>query len=260
MSVGARSDSMASSTLRRNVRMRERRALLIWKRFSLISGWPNLRGLGADDKVAHHRQLASTAQRITGNCRDDRLAHSGPFRCPDTLLGPSASSPISTSFSAFMASGRFSVINATWLSDDGLAGSACGPEAVGCGRWHRRCVVQAGYVPADKDMDEFARALRAGFARSLNPNMNIWEVASPIVTNYITKSIGPAAVISDLADTAMVLARFGPRLPRLVEGALMAQTNPPQVDRRTRKRWFVLAGCVGAIGGAGLVVLVNALL
>ena len=167
---------------------------------------------------------------------------------------------------------------------------------------------EAGYVPADKDVDEFARALRAvgepifgmnathismarllaylfevterfgmetrtelillqrtmvvveGVARSLNPNMNIWEVASPIVTSYITKSIGPAAVFSDLADTAKVLARFGPRLPALVEGALMAQTNPAQVDRRPRKRWFVLAGIVGAVGGAGLVVLANALL
>ncbi|MCX7558155.1 2-polyprenylphenol 6-hydroxylase [Sulfitobacter sp. F26204] len=166
---------------------------------------------------------------------------------------------------------------------------------------------EAGYVPADKDMDEFARALRAvgepifgmnathismarllaylfevterfgmetrtelillqrtmvvveGVARSLNPNMNIWEVASPIVTNYITKSIGPAALIGDLADTAMVLARFGPRLPALVEGALMAQTNPPQVDRRPRKRWFFLTGIVSAVGGAGLVVIVDAL-
>lgn len=100
---------------------------------------------------------------------------------------------------------------------------------------------EAGYVPADKDVDEFARALRAvgepifgmdatrismarllsylfevterfgmetrtelillqrtmvvveGVARSLNPRMNIWEVASPIVTDYIKTSIGPRA-------------------------------------------------------------------
>ncbi|CAN0132263.1 unnamed protein product, partial [Chrysoparadoxa australica] len=97
---------------------------------------------------------------------------------------------------------------------------------------------EAGYVPADKDVDEFARALRAvgepifgmdaskismgrllsylfevterfgmetrtelillqrtmvvveGVARSLNPNMNIWQVAAPVVTDYIQKSIG----------------------------------------------------------------------
>lgn len=166
---------------------------------------------------------------------------------------------------------------------------------------------EAGYVPADKDVDEFARALRAvgepifgmdatrismarllaylfevterfgmetrtelillqrtmvvveGVARSLNPHMNIWEVASPIVTNYITKSIGPRAVISDLTSTAMVLARFGPRLPGLVEDALMRQTNPPHVDRRPRKRWFVLTAIAGAVGGAGIIALIDAI-
>lgn len=162
---------------------------------------------------------------------------------------------------------------------------------------------EAGYVPADKDVDEFARALRAvgepifgmdathismarllsylfevterfgmetrtelillqrtmvvveGVARSLNPNINIWEVASPIVTNYITKSIGPRAVVSDLASTAMVLARFGPRLPALVEDALLRQSNPPQIDRQPRKRWMVLSAVVGAaiaLAGAAL--------
>ncbi|KIN65877.1 2-polyprenylphenol 6-hydroxylase [Sulfitobacter noctilucae] len=167
---------------------------------------------------------------------------------------------------------------------------------------------EAGYVPADKDVDEFARALRAvgepifgmdatrismarllsylfevterfgmetrtelillqrtmvvveGVARSLNPHMNIWEVASPIVTSYITKSIGPRAVITDLTNTAMVLARFGPRLPGLVEEALMRQTNPPHVDRRPRKRWYALAAGLGAFGGAGLLVVLDALL
>ncbi len=166
---------------------------------------------------------------------------------------------------------------------------------------------EAGYVPADKDVDEFARALRAvgepifgmdatrismarllaylfevterfgmetrtelillqrtmvvveGVGRSLNPHMNIWEVASPIVTSYITKSIGPRAAITDLANTAMVLARFGPRLPALVEGALMAQTNPPQPDRRPRKRWYVLTAVAGGIVGAGLLALAEAL-
>lgn len=166
---------------------------------------------------------------------------------------------------------------------------------------------EAGYVPADKDVDEFARALRAvgepifgmdatrismarllsylfevterfgmetrtelillqrtmvvveGVARSLNPHINIWEIASPIVTNYITKSIGPRAIVNDLANTAQVLARFGPRLPALVEDALMAQSNPPPVDRRPRKRWLFVAGFAGAIGGAGMLALIEAL-
>lgn len=133
---------------------------------------------------------------------------------------------------------------------------------------------EAGYVPADRDVDEFARALRAvgepifgmdatrismgkllaylfevterfgmetrtelillqrtmvvveGVARSLDPRMNIWKVAHPVVESYIKESIGPKAVARDLWKTAMVMARFGPRLPKLVEAALIRQSQP----------------------------------
>lgn len=144
---------------------------------------------------------------------------------------------------------------------------------------------EAGYVPADRDIDEFARALRAvgepifgmdasrismarlltylfevterfgmetrtelillqrtmvvveGVARGLDPHINIWEVAKPIVESYITKNVGPRALLRDLAQTARVLARFGPRLPRLVENALIAQAVQPRPhpERKGRK-------------------------
>ena len=153
---------------------------------------------------------------------------------------------------------------------------------------------EAGYVPADKDVDEFARALRAvgepifgmdasqmsmgrlfsylfevterfgmetrtelillqrtmvvveGVARSLNPQINIWEVASPIVTDYISKSIGPKAIMSDLGKTARVLARFGPRLPRLVEDLLIQQGNSEPPKRPTFWRWIILTALLSA--------------
>ena len=141
---------------------------------------------------------------------------------------------------------------------------------------------EAGYVPQDQDVDEFARALRAvgepifgmdasnismgrllsylfevterfgmetrtelillqrtmvvveGVARSLNPQINIWEVARPIVEGYIKSNLGPAAVLNDLTTTLKVLARFGPRLPSLVEQALIKQSNPePQIVKRS---------------------------
>ena len=105
---------------------------------------------------------------------------------------------------------------------------------------------EAGYVPADQDIDEFARALRSvgepifgmdasrismaklltylfevtekfgmetrtelillqrtmvvveGVARSLNPNINIWQVAKPIVEQYIASQVGPQALLRDL--------------------------------------------------------------
>ena len=151
---------------------------------------------------------------------------------------------------------------------------------------------EAGYVPADRDVDEFARALRAvgepifgmdatrismakllsylfevterfgmetrtelillqrtmvvveGVARALNPRMNIWEVAHPIVEDYIRGSLGPRAFAGDLARTAQVLARFGPRLPALVENALLAEAGrntDPAPDKGRKSRWAYLA-------------------
>lgn len=166
---------------------------------------------------------------------------------------------------------------------------------------------EAGYVPADKDVDEFARALRAvgepifgmdatqismgrlltylfevterfgmetrtelillqrtmvvveGVARSLNPHTNIWEVARPVVEDYIKQSIGPRAVLSDLGKTARVLARFGPRLPGLVEAALVRQATDHEPVRKSSWRLVLAAGLIGLMGGAGLVLLLDAL-
>ena len=164
---------------------------------------------------------------------------------------------------------------------------------------------EAGYVPADKDVDEFARALRAvgepifgmdatkismgrllsylfevterfgmetrtelillqrtmvvveGVARSLDPQMNIWQVASPVVSTYISKSIGPVAALSDLAKTAQVLGRFGPRLPSLVEAALIKQGNPTPPKRQRFWRWIILTAIISAAAGAGVLELVK---
>ena len=75
-----------------------------------------------------------------------------------------------------------------------------------------------------------------GVARSLHPEVNIWEVAKPVVEDYIKVSIGPRAVLGDLAKTAKVLGRFGPRLPGLVEAALIRQSEVP--DEVQPRRWM----------------------
>lgn len=154
---------------------------------------------------------------------------------------------------------------------------------------------EAGYVPPDRDLAEFAAALRAvgepifgmeatrvsmarllaflfevterfgmqtrtelillqrtmvvveGVARELDPHVNIWSTARPVVEGYIARNIGPLATLRDIAQTLQVLARFGPRLPGLVEAALVSQAAPSPATRvRThpRRRWFVLAGGV----------------
>ena len=160
---------------------------------------------------------------------------------------------------------------------------------------------EAGYVPPDRDIDEFARALRAvgepifgmdasrvsmarllsflfevtehfgmqtrtelillqrtmvvveGVARSLDPHINIWQVARPVVEGYITRNLGPLSLLRDLAQTARVLGRFGPRLPRLVEALLIAQAEQPKpVPPNPTPRRLALALGAVLVFGAGL--------
>ena len=147
---------------------------------------------------------------------------------------------------------------------------------------------EAGYVPPDRDIDEFARALRAvgepifgmeasrismarllsylfevterfgmetrtelillqrtmvvveGVARSLDPHINIWQVARPVVERYIKESIGPKALIRDMMKTVRVMARFGPKLPALVEAQLIRMGNPPTTVARSRNSGRIL--------------------
>lgn len=158
---------------------------------------------------------------------------------------------------------------------------------------------EAGYVPADRDKDEFARALRVvgepifgmdasrismarllhylfevterfgmqtrtelillqrtmvvveGVARSLDPHINIWQVARPVVEDYIKSNIGPRAVLRDLLHTAKVLSRFGPKLPALVETRLIAGSQPVVVAAAPAPAWrWMLLGA--ALFGAGI--------
>ncbi len=73
-----------------------------------------------------------------------------------------------------------------------------------------------------------------GVARSLSPQINIWQVARPVVENYIRDSIGPLAAARDLINTLRVVGRFGPRLPDLVERALIAQSVPTETPKPSR--------------------------
>ena len=155
---------------------------------------------------------------------------------------------------------------------------------------------EAGYVPADRDIDEFARALRVvgepifgmdasrismarllaylfevterfgmetrtelillqrtmvvveGVARSLDPHINIWQVAKPVVEGYIKDNIGPRAVLRDLMKTARVMARFAPRLPALMEARLISQAVVP-APVKGGQLWHP---AVWMVAGAGL--------
>ena len=91
-----------------------------------------------------------------------------------------------------------------------------------------------------------------GVARSLNPHMNIWSVARPVVEQYIKTSIGPRAALRDFAKTARVMARFGPRLPGLVEEALIRQTQGLADELESKWARRLGWGIGGLLSGAGI--------
>ena len=99
-----------------------------------------------------------------------------------------------------------------------------------------------------------------GVARSLDPEtLNIWETAHPIVEDYIMESIGPKALLRDLAQTAKVLARFGPRLPAMAQAALIRETNPAPIAKPQPLRARLLWMGIGA-GVTGIAVWCSSLL
>ena len=56
-----------------------------------------------------------------------------------------------------------------------------------------------------------------GVSRSLDPNINMWETARPVVEKYIAATLGPKAIVRDFMKIAKVLRKFGPQLPKLLE-------------------------------------------
>jgi len=96
-----------------------------------------------------------------------------------------------------------------------------------------------------------------GVARSLNPTINIWKTAQPIVENYIRQSIGPKAVVKDIAHTVRVVARFGPRLPKLVENILLDHSKKQEKKAKSfSKLSYASISIVSAILGALLASLI----
>ena len=89
-----------------------------------------------------------------------------------------------------------------------------------------------------------------GVARSLDPHINIWQVSRPIVEDYISRNVGPRALLRDLGRTVRVLARFAPKLPALVEAELLRQSNPqaPRPHRVPPVVWALTGAAILALG------------
>ncbi|HRO13833.1 MAG TPA: 2-polyprenylphenol 6-hydroxylase [Paracoccus sp. (in: a-proteobacteria)] len=166
---------------------------------------------------------------------------------------------------------------------------------------------EAGYVPADRNVTEFARALRAvgepifgadasrismanllaylfevterfgmqtrtelillqrtmvvveGVARTLDPQINMWQAARPVVERYVRDSLGPRAVLQDGLRVLQTLGRHAPLMPEIVDRQLARLAAPDPVPRRisiieARPAWIwggILVG-LGVLIGAAL--------
>jgi ubiquinone biosynthesis protein len=83
-----------------------------------------------------------------------------------------------------------------------------------------------------------------GVARSLDPEMNIWTVARPVVEEYIRENVGPKALVRDLAVTARVLCALR-AAPAATGRGGAAVAGKPAASRDT----VPVAGTGGLCGG-----------
>ena len=145
---------------------------------------------------------------------------------------------------------------------------------------------EAGYVPGDRDIDEFARALRSvgepifgmdasrismakllqylfevteRFGMQTRTELILLQRTMVVVEEYIRENLGPGATLRDLWRTAVVLSRFGPRLPDLVERELLREAPPAAPPATGSPAWPVAWMAMGA-ALAGLGVWVGTLL
>jgi ubiquinone biosynthesis protein len=87
-----------------------------------------------------------------------------------------------------------------------------------------------------------------GVARSLDPRLNIWIAAEPIVREWLADQLGPRAKLNDFAANTTALAAAIKQVPQLIErGARIVDAldpeNVPTADdvRSSRGRWAIAA-------------------
>jgi ubiquinone biosynthesis protein len=93
-----------------------------------------------------------------------------------------------------------------------------------------------------------------GVARTLDPRMNIWDGAKPVVEGYIRDALGPLAIGRDLTRTLWILSRFAPRLPALARQSLIRTATPPKPWWRSAGAFATLWLSAGAVVGAVVVL------
>jgi ubiquinone biosynthesis protein len=86
-----------------------------------------------------------------------------------------------------------------------------------------------------------------GVGRALDPKLDMWKVAEPVVRDWIERHLGVAATLEGAADGAAQVGRFLGDVPVLLaRGALLVE----QLDAITRDGLVLAPETVAAIGRA----------
>src|SRR5262245_36927543 len=86
-----------------------------------------------------------------------------------------------------------------------------------------------------------------GVARSLDPKLDMWTVAEPVVRDWIERNLGPVGRIEDAAEGAIEVGRLIGGAPELLaRGAVLAE----QLDAITREGLVLAPQTVADIGRA----------
>ena len=86
-----------------------------------------------------------------------------------------------------------------------------------------------------------------GVARTLDPKLNMWTTAEPVVREWITRNLGPAGRIEDAASGVMEVGGFLSQVPGLL---MRAGRLVDQLDAATRDGIVLSAETIAAIGKA----------
>lgn len=89
-----------------------------------------------------------------------------------------------------------------------------------------------------------------GVARALDPALDIWTVAEPVVGDWLRKEAGPMGRIEDIKDHARTIAEAAGRVPVILAQAELALADYHANKHRQNDglmRWALLA-LIGLVG------------
>jgi len=87
-----------------------------------------------------------------------------------------------------------------------------------------------------------------GVGRVLHPEANMWQLARPLIEDWIIANTGPEARLRDFAEESAQLLRRLPRLAERAEAAFerIAALPAPPPRRAARALWPALAAAFAA--------------